>query len=125
MANFYTPSRTKLWVYAAAFALSFLIMKYVVTRMYRTHNPGRVNAARAEERKKARLDLEATAIAELNNGGDVDAAKGIKRLPIKLAMEMVVREWENPAAGRSNLVARSLKAAEPAPVAPPKPSEFE
>jgi hypothetical protein len=40
-------------------------------------------------------------------------------------MEMTVAAYSSPDAARSNLVARSLKAAEPAPAAPQQPSQFE
>jgi len=40
-------------------------------------------------------------------------------------MQITEREWQNPAAARSNLMARVEKAAAPAPQAPAKPSPFE
>jgi hypothetical protein len=51
------------------------------------------------------------------------------RLPIDLAMEMVIREWKDPSVGRSNLMARVREFNPPPPPPPPpvpeKPSEFE
>jgi hypothetical protein len=125
MANNHHLSKPKMWVYAVATALSFLIMAWVVRTMYQEHNPGRVNSQRAAERIKARNEVEAAAVAEMNNAGDVDAQRGIKRIPIQQAMEMLVRDWENPAAGRSNLLVRLEKATAPLPEAPVQPSEFE
>jgi hypothetical protein len=40
-------------------------------------------------------------------------------------MQLALREWQNPAAARSNLVARVGKATAVPPAAPAKPSEFE
>jgi hypothetical protein len=40
-------------------------------------------------------------------------------------MQITGREWQNPAAARSNLTVRVEKAAAPAPKAPEKPSIFE
>jgi hypothetical protein len=114
MAKYYTPSKPILWVYAVVIALSFLLMAWIVRGMYRTDNPGRVNSRRAEERIKARRELEAAFTAELNNRAALDKARGIERIPIQQAMEMVVRDWENPAAGRSNLLGRLQRASTPA-----------
>lgn len=113
MPNYYTPSKPKLWVYAVAIALSFLLMAWIVRGMYRTENPGPVNSQRAEERLKARRELDAAMTAELNNRGVLDKARGIERIPIQQAMEMIVRDWENPAVGRSNLIGRLQKASTP------------
>ena len=40
-------------------------------------------------------------------------------------MQITAQEWQNPAAARSNLIARDEKATAPAPVAPAKPNPFE
>ena len=47
------------------------------------------------------------------------------RLPIAEAMKLALREWQNPAAARSNLIARVEKATAAPPTAPAKPSPFE
>jgi hypothetical protein len=88
-------------------------MFYVVRGMYRENNPGRVNSARAAERTKARQELNEKASAALQQGGVIDAAKGLVRLPIARAMEMTVQAYQDPAAAHSNLVARAQKAAAP------------
>lgn len=114
MANYYTPAKPKLWVYAVAIVAAFLLMAWLVRGMYRANNPGRVNAARSEERIKARREIEAAVTAELNSRAAIDKARGIERIPIEQAMEMIVRDWQNPEAGRSNLVGRLQKASTPA-----------
>jgi len=61
----------------------------------------------------------------LNSYGWLDQSKGIVRLPISEAMKLALRDWQNPAAGRSNLIARVEKATALPPKTPEKPSQFE
>ena len=76
-------------------------------------------------RKKALAELRAAEASELSSYGWVDQGKGIVRLPITEAMKLTLREWQNPAAARSNLIARVEKATAVPPPAPAKPSPFE
>ena len=76
-------------------------------------------------RKKALAELRAAEASELDSYGWVDQAKGVVRLPIAEAMKLALREWQNPAAARSNLIARVEKATAVPPPAPAKPSPFE
>ena len=76
-------------------------------------------------RKKALADLRAAEASELDSYGWVDQAKGVVRLPIAEAMKLALRDWQNPAAARSNLIARVEKATAVPPPAPAKPSPFE
>jgi hypothetical protein len=41
------------------------------------------------------------------------------------AKELVLEEWQNPAAARSNLMERAAKAFAPAPKPPEKKNEYE
>src|SRR6185503_4931252 len=66
--------------------------------------PAPLGTARAEERRKARAEAATAATEGLNTYGWVDQGKGIARMPISNAMVLTVREWQNPPAGRSNLV---------------------
>ena len=92
---------------------------------YKTQ-PAPLNQARIEERIKNLREINATAAEALNNFGWQDQTKGLVRLPISNAMNLVVREWKNPAVGRSNFLARVEKANPPPPPKPPeKPSAFE
>lgn len=111
-----TPSGFKLTIYGIVIAALFFTMFYFTRNMYRENYAGRPGAKeRAAERVKARDELRKTTAAALTNGGVVDAAKGIVRIPIARAMEMTVKAYESPESARSNLVARSQKAAAPAP----------
>jgi hypothetical protein len=70
--------------------------------------------------------LRAAEAEALNNTAWLDQPKGIVRLRIEDAMKMVEQEWgHNPAAARSNLMARVEKATAPPPKVPEKPSQFE
>lgn len=104
---------------------SFLIVAALVWAMQRYTQPSPLGEDRVALRKKALADLRATEASELTSYGWVDQGKGVVRLPIAEAMKLALRDWQNPAAARSNLVARVEKAtAVPAP-APAKPSAFE
>jgi hypothetical protein len=111
-----SPGGFKLTIYGIVIAALFFAMFYFTRDMYREHFTGRPGAKqRAAERIKVRDELRQTNSVALANGGVIDAAKGIVRIPIARAMEMTVKAYENPAAAHSNLVARSEKAAAPAP----------
>jgi hypothetical protein len=113
-------------IYAIAIIGSFLIMAGLVSVMRYYTRQLEVGSARVTERRKAAADLSQSTSAELRNYGILDPAKGLVRLPVQHSMEVVLNEWKNPAAGRSNLLAR-LKQANPPPPppAPEKPSPFE
>ena len=73
----------------------------------------------------ALADLRQAEAEALTQPGWVDQAKGIVRLPITNAMDMVLRDWQNPPAARSNLMARVEKATFVPPPPPQTPSDFE
>jgi len=98
-------------------ALVFAMRHYLITPP--------LNANRAAERAAALKELRAAEADSLNNVGWIDQGKGIVRLPIANAMQLAEREWQNPAAARSNLIARVEKATYVPPPPPPKPSAFE
>jgi hypothetical protein len=104
---------------------SLLIVAALVWAMQRYTQPPPLGEDRIALRKKALADLRATEASELESYGWVDQTKGVVRLPINEAMKLALREWQNPAAARSNLVARVEKATAVPPAAPAKPSPFE
>jgi hypothetical protein len=112
-----TPSmeRTRMIVLWIGILGTFLIMAAMVGLMYARTRPPAVNAARAEERRKALADVTAQSRDQLENYAWIDPTKGIVRLPVSQAMELTVRNWKSPAAARSNLIARLPKVAPPAP----------
>jgi hypothetical protein len=124
--NSRSESRIALGVYFVAVLGAFLIVAGLAWVLYSRTRPATLNQARIDERVKNLRDIIATSTDALNNYGWQDQGKGLIRLPITNAMDLVVREWKNPAVGRSNLLARVEKAnPPPPPPAPVKPNEFE
>ena len=112
--------------YAAAILGAFLIVALLVrlTRDYTQAPP--LNANRAEERAKALAEVRNAEEDALHNAAWLDQGKGVVRLRIDDALQLAERQWQNPAAARSNLIARVDKAnPPPPPPPPPKPSAFE
>jgi hypothetical protein len=78
------------------------------------------------QRKAALAEIRDANAKGLNNYDWQDQGKGIVRLKIDRAMELALEEYKNPAAARSNLIARAEKAfAPPPPPPPPPPSKYE
>lgn len=84
-----------------------------------------IDQARKVERAKAFAEMRAAETEALENPAWLDQAKGIVRLPIADALKLALKEWQNPAQARSNLIARVEKATALPPKAPEKPSPFE
>jgi hypothetical protein len=111
--------------YLAAILGSFLIVAALVWAMQHYTQPPPLGEDRVAARKKALAELRAAEASELETYGWVDQGNGVVRLPIAEAMKLALREWQNPAAARSNLIARVEKATAVPPPAPAKPSPFE
>jgi hypothetical protein len=93
---------------------SFLVMAWLVWLMRGYTQPPALAQTRAGERLKIKADFDA-ANAPLLNGYDwADKPKAIVRIPVERAKELILQEWQNPAAGRSNLLARAARAFPPA-----------
>ena len=119
------PERTAL-AYIVGILGSFLIVAGLVWAMRYYFQPPLLGAARAAERAKALAELRAAETEALEHAAWLDQTKGVVRLPIPEAMQIVEREWgKNPAAARSNLISRVEKATALPPKAPEKPSPFE
>lgn len=112
------------WPYIVAILGAFLIVGFLVWVMYEYTQPAPLGQNRAAERAKALTELRAYESEQLNNAGWIDPGKGLVRLRIADAMKIVEQQWgKDPAAARSNLVAR-VEAANPPPPKP-APSVFE
>ena len=99
---------------------SLLIVAGLVWLMQKYTAPAPVDQNRIGLRKKNLAELKAANTNALTTyAWQGDKAKGIVRIPLEHAMELALREWQNPAAARSNLILRAEKAAE----APPPPPE--
>jgi hypothetical protein len=104
--NTHSETKSSVGVYVVAILGVFLIMAALVGVMRHYSNPGAVDTKRAEERRTALLEIQRASYDQFQNYGYVDAAKGQVRLPVERAMEVIVQEWKNPQAGRSNLLSR-------------------
>ena len=112
--------------YAVAVLGAILIVVFLDRELKKYTAAPAVNVGRAEERAKALAEIRNTEADALNNTGWIDPTKGIVRLKIDDAMNLVEQKWKNPAAARSELLARVEKAnPPPPPPPPPKKSEFE
>jgi len=119
-----TRERTVL-AYIIGILGSFLIVAALVWAMQRYTQPAPLGEDRAATRAKALAELRGAETEALSTVAWIDQGKGLVRLRIQDAMELVKREWQNPAAARSNLIARVEKATAAPPKAPEKPSPFE
>ncbi len=115
-----------LWAYAIRIGGSLLIVAALAWAIHRYAQPPPLGQERAAERARALAEMRAEEAEALHTTGWLDQGKGLVRLRIEDAMQLVEREWQNPAAARSNLIAREEKASPaPPPKAPEKPSPFE
>ena len=115
-------NRSRLAAIVAVLGAFFIVAALVLAMRHYT-TPPPLNAQRAAERARALADIRAAEAEALTHAAWLDPEKGLVRLPVDTAMQIVERDWQNPAAGRSNLLARVDKANPPPP--PPKPSAFE
>jgi hypothetical protein len=119
-----TPSSQKTASFVGILG-AFLVIGVLVYAMKYYTRPAPLNQARVEERKKALGEIRDADAKALTSYEMLDAGKGIVRLKIDRAMALTLEEYKNPAAARSNLIARADKAAAAPPKAPEQPSVFE
>jgi hypothetical protein len=118
------PERDRtLLAYVLGIIGCFLIVAALAWAMYRYTKPPPLGEDRAVVRAKALAELRGTEAETLYSVAWINQTNGIVRLRVEDAMKLVEREWQNPPAARSNLLARVAKA-NPAPP-PPAPSPFE
>jgi hypothetical protein len=97
---------------------TFFILAGLIWIMYHYTQPGPVDQAHLTERQNNLAELRARDHDLLANYAYTDASRGVVRLAIARAMELTVVEWQNPAAGRSNLLAHLERTLPPAGAAP-------
>lgn len=85
----------------------------------RTQPPG-IDEERAAERRRHLAELRAADQQALNSAGVVDAGKGLYRLPMREAKNLMLVLWQDAAEGRADLL-RRVAAAAPPPPPPPAP----
>jgi len=115
-------SSVRFFAYFAAIAGTFLIVGGLAWFVVTTTRPPGVDLVRAELRRKNLAEMRAADKVALETYGWIDATKGLVRLPVDRALELSLVLWQDPAAGRSNLLTRVTKAtAKP----PEKPNVYE
>ena len=120
-----STSKNPLTVYAVAVIGAFLIFGALAFVSWRFSRPAPLGADRVAARRKAMTELKRVEADMLSNYAWQDQARGVVRLPIAEAMKLAERQWQNPAAARSNLIRRVEKATGvPLPL-PEKPSRHE
>jgi hypothetical protein len=123
--NANSPTQGRLTGIFVATLGTFLIVAGLVWVMYHYTRPAPLNQARVEERKKALAEVSAEGTKALSEADVLDPIKGVIRLPISNAMDIILKEYANPAVAKSNLVARMEKATAKPPAAPPPPNPYE
>lgn len=117
-----TWDRARLGAWVVGIAGTMLIVGWLAWLVAQRTRPPGVDQVRAELRRKNLAELRADNQAALTSYGWIDQAKGIVRLPADRAVELSLQLWQDPAAGRSNLLARLDKATAKAPE---KPNQYE
>ena len=113
------------WAYFFGILGSFLIVAALAWAIHKYTQPAPLGEDRAAFRAKTLAELRAAEDQELHHPAWIDQGKGIVRLRIEDAMQLVEREWQNAPAARSNLISRVEKATALPPKPPEKPSQFE
>ncbi|HEY0457086.1 MAG TPA: hypothetical protein VGE41_11975 [Verrucomicrobiae bacterium] len=104
---------------------AFLVAAWLVWAMYRYTHPLPAASNRANERQAALKQIRQDEGKALTEYDWLDRQKGIVRLPIERAKEITLLEYKNPAALRSNLIARAEKASAAPPAPPPAPNKYD
>lgn len=120
-----SPSPRTTFAYTIGILGSLLIVAGLVWVMHRYTQPGPLGEDRKAMRAKSLAELRGAEHEALTTTAWIDQPKGIVRLRIQDAMALVEREWQNPPAARSNLIARVEKATFVPPPPPAQPSPFE
>ncbi|MCC7377590.1 MAG: hypothetical protein IT581_23215 [Verrucomicrobiales bacterium] len=106
---------------------AFLVMAILVAALKHYTTVPTINYARAQERHKILMEARQKSVAELETAGWVDnnKDKGIVRLPNSVAMSLAVKQWQDPAKARAELLERAAKAFFVPPPPPEPKSAFE
>jgi hypothetical protein len=117
--------KTRLGAYLAGLLGTFLILALLVRLMQSYTQAPSISATRAAERMQILSDFKAANAPLLDKYDWQDQAKGFVRVPLARAKELVLEEWQDPLAARSNLMARAAKAFALPPKPPEKKNEYE
>ena len=113
------------WHFGIIFIVACLLFVALVVAVKFSVPVPAIDADRAAVRSKALAEIRAAEATALATPGWVDQDRGIVRLPIETALQLAESAAKDPAAARTDLMARAAKAAAPLPKTAPKPSAFE
>jgi hypothetical protein len=113
--------------YGIAILGAILIIVFINHQLKQYTKAPAIDEGRAEERAKNLAEIRNAEDDALNHTGWVDPSKGVVRLRIDDAMNLMLQTWgTNAAAGRANMLERDAKANPPPPPPPAQPkSAFE
>ena len=117
--------KTRIAANVLAILGTFLVMAFLVGLMRHYTATPSLAADRAAERMKILADFKAVNAPLLEKYDWQDKDKGIVRVPVARAKELVLEEWRNPAAAHSHLMERAAKAFALPPKPPPVKNEYE
>jgi hypothetical protein len=117
--------KTRLGAYVVAIVGTFLLVGWLVWLMHSYTAAPSPFAARSAERMQIMADFMAANAPLLEKYDWQDQARGFVRVPVERAKELILEEWRDPVAGRSNLMARAAIEFAPAPKVPEKKNEYE
>lgn len=117
--------KTGVGAYVVAILGTFLVVALLVRLMQSYTQAPSISATRAAERMQIMTEFKALNAPLVENYDWQDQAKGFIRVPIERAKELVLEEWQNPEAARSNLMARAAIEFAPPPKVPEKKSVYE
>jgi len=117
--------KTRVGAYVAGFLGTFLIVALLVHLMQHYTQVPSISAARGAERMQIMAEFKAANSPLVEKYDWQDQPKGFVRIPIERAKELVLQEWQNPEAARSNLMARAAIEFAPPPKVPEKKSVYE
>src|SRR5580658_6606572 len=95
--------KTRLGAYVVGLLGALLIVALLVRLMQSYAQAPSISATRAAERMQIMTEFKAANTPLVETYDWVDQPKGFLRVPIERAKELVLEEWQNPAAARSNL----------------------
>jgi len=117
--------KTRTGAYVVAILATFLLVGWLVWLMRSYTQAPSPFAARSVERMQIRAEFNAANAPLVEKYDWQDQAKGFVRVPIERAKELIMQEWQDPVAGRSNLTARAAIEFAPPPKVPEKKNEYE
>ena len=113
------PSPSIVPVYFVGVIATFCLGIVMILGMYHYAKAPAVDEARHGERRRNLAELRAQAKQQAETYGVINADRGQYRLPVARAMDLTAQEWRDPAAARSNLLARTRATLAPAAAAKP------